>query len=69
MSVGRDQGEKLVMIGLEEEKEIWSALSSLPSHALTEIWVNHGHYFLNHWSSRHMVYQTNVYTAYSVKDN
>ena len=35
------------------EDEIWSALSSLPSHVLNEIWVNYGDYFLSHQSPRH----------------
>ena len=53
----RESGEKLGMIGLEEAKETQSALSSLPSHALTEIRVNYDDYILNHRSSGHMVCQ------------
>lgn len=45
--VGKDLSEKLAMIGLKE-KEIWSVLSSFPSHALTEIWTDYDNYFLDH---------------------
>ena len=56
----REPGGEVGMTGLEEGKETRSALASFPSHALLDLQVNCGDYFLNHQSSRHMVCQTFV---------